>query len=47
MKEIEPSSRLFERGDAIYMTLSTLRGIERRPARRTTRSVSCSPATAW
>ena len=28
MKEIEPSSRLFERGDAIYMTLSTLYGIE-------------------
>lgn len=28
MKEIEPSSRLFERGDAIYMTLSTLFGIE-------------------
>jgi len=33
MKEIEPSSRLFERGDAIYMTLSTLHGIEEgRPA---------------
>jgi magnesium transporter len=33
MKEIEPSSRLFERGDAIYMTLSTLYGIEEgRPA---------------
>jgi len=28
MKEIEPSSRLFERGEAIYMTLSTLFGIE-------------------
>jgi len=28
MKEIEPSSRLFERGKAIYMTLSTLYGIE-------------------
>jgi len=28
MKEIEPSSRLFERGDAIYMTLSTLYGVE-------------------
>ena len=28
MKEIEPSSRLFERGEAIYMTLSTLYGID-------------------
>lgn len=28
MKEIEPSSRMFERGDAIYLTLSTLTGIE-------------------
>jgi magnesium transporter len=28
MKEIEPSSRLFERGAAIYMTLSTLYGVE-------------------
>jgi len=28
MKEIEPSSRMFERGDATYMTLSTLYGIE-------------------
>jgi magnesium transporter len=28
MKEIEPSSRLFERGEAIYMTLSTLYGVE-------------------
>ena len=28
MKEIEPSSRLFERGAAIYMTLSTLYGID-------------------
>jgi magnesium transporter len=33
MKEIEPSSRLFERGEAIYMTLSTLFGVEEgRPA---------------
>ncbi len=28
MKEIEPSSRLFERGEAIYLTLSTLYGID-------------------
>jgi magnesium transporter len=33
MNEIEPSSRLYERGEAIYMTLSTLFGVEEgRPA---------------
>jgi magnesium transporter len=28
LDEIEPSSRLFERGDALYMTVSALRGVE-------------------
>ena len=28
MSEIEPSSRLYEQNDALYMTLSALRGVE-------------------
>ena len=46
MEEIEPSSRLFERGEAIYMTLSTLYGI-RKASRRPSRSPSSLPAIGW
>ena len=48
MAEIEPSSRLYERNGALYMTVSVLFGVveERQPTHRP-RSASCLPATGW
>ena len=46
LAEIEPSSRLYERDGALYMTVSVLRS-RRRRRRRPRRSASSSPTTGW
>ena len=47
MAEIEPSSRLYERNGALYMTVSVLRGVDGRRTRRPRRSASSLPTTGW
>ena len=47
MAEIEPSSRLYERDGALYMTASVLCGVEDGDAGHARRWASSSPTTGW